>query len=72
MTINKNIYSCISVICPVNILGVSSMNIYHEYKIIHIYEEKMGEEVSQQVNHVVPSSNPIICNILLLHIIVYR
>ena len=65
MTINNNINSCIIVLHPVINLGVSFMNIYHEYKnYIHIYEEKIGVG-SWQVNHVIPSSSPIIANILL-------
>ena len=69
--INIILNYCISVIHPVVILGVSFMHFYHEYKIIHIYEEKMWWG-SQQVYHVVPSSNLIVSNISLLHLIVYR
>ena len=68
----KNIrYFCISVIHSVINLGVSSMNIYHEYKIICTFEEKMVGILSQEVNHEVPSSNPMISN-LVLYLIVYR
>ena len=42
--INNIIYSCISVIHRVINLGVSFMSIYHERKILFIYEEKMGGE----------------------------
>ena len=39
--INIILNSCIIVIHPGINLGVSFMNIYNEYKFIHIYEEKM-------------------------------
>ena len=71
MNINNIMNSCIIVLRPINNLGVTFMNMYHEYKIIHIYEEKMWWG-SQQVYHVVPSSNLIVSNISLLHLIVYR
>ena len=62
--INNIINSRMIVILPVINLGVSFMSIYRKYKIIYIYEEKMGEFC--QVNRVVPSLDPILSNILLL------
>ena len=40
--INNILNCCIIVIHPVIVLGVSFINIYHEYKIIYKYEEKLG------------------------------
>ena len=48
MMINNIINSCIIVICPVIYLVVSFINIYHEYKTICIYEEKMGGVLASQ------------------------
>ena len=36
------IYSCINVIHPVLNMGISFMNIHHEFKIIYKYEDKLG------------------------------
>ena len=68
--INSIIHSCISVIHPVINQGVPFMNIYHDYIIVFLYEEKTGLR-SQQVNYVFPCSNPIISNILLFYLIDY-
>ena len=48
MMIKYIINSCITFIHPVINLGVSFMNIYHEYKIIYIYEDNMGGVLASQ------------------------
>ena len=67
MMINNIINFCIIVICTVINLGVSFMNIYHEYKIVYLYAAKIGG--CRQVNPVIESSGPIISNIfdVLIH-----
>ena len=47
--IDNIIHSVIIVIHFVNNLGVSFMNIYHECKILFLYEEKMGGGLNKSI-----------------------
>ena len=60
--------SCIIVLRPINNLGVTFMNMYHEYKIIHIYGNKMGGGVlkSQSCAPLFKSVN-IKCSVVLIY-----
>ena len=68
MMIINIINSCIIVIHPVINRGDEFMNIYHEFKIIYIYEEIIVG--SWRVKIVIPSSSPILFDILLFWFIV--